>query len=161
MLDVFSWDIFEMSRFKALLHAVVFSCNLERNISSFRYMQVIVWPHAVIILQARSVTGANFFSNLMKRVGSYKKKLTPVTALGNLNLINFGGKPCKGLGTLETLDFTIRIGSTPIFSHFDLYLNTAYAAHYIYIYSRLEFWPWISNKRSLNDWTPGKPAYIV
>ena len=32
--------------------------------------------------------------------------------------------------TLETLDFTIRIGSTPTFLHFDLYLNTAYAAHY-------------------------------
>ena len=34
---------------------------------------------------------------------------------------------------LETLDFTIRIGSTPTFSYFDLYLNTAYAAHYVHI----------------------------
>ena len=33
--------------------------------------------------------------------------------------------------TLETLDFTIRIDSTPTFLYFDLYLNTAYAAHYI------------------------------
>ena len=33
--------------------------------------------------------------------------------------------------TLETLDYTIRIGSTPTFLYFDLYLNTAYAAHYI------------------------------
>ena len=33
---------------------------------------------------------------------------------------------------VETLDFTIRIGSTPTFLHFDLYLNTAYAAHYVY-----------------------------
>ena len=33
---------------------------------------------------------------------------------------------------LETLDFTIRIGSTPTFSYFDLYLNTPYAAHYVY-----------------------------
>ena len=31
--------------------------------------------------------------------------------------------------TLETLDFTIRIGITPTFLYFDLYLNTAYAAH--------------------------------
>ena len=30
--------------------------------------------------------------------------------------------------TLETLDFTIHIGSTPTFLYFDLYLNTAYAA---------------------------------
>ena len=32
--------------------------------------------------------------------------------------------------TLETLDFTIRIGSTPTFLHFNLYLYSAYAAHY-------------------------------
>ena len=34
--------------------------------------------------------------------------------------------------TLETLDFTIHIGSTPTFLYFDLYLNTTYAAHYVY-----------------------------
>ena len=41
--------------------------------------------------------------------------------------------------TLETLDFTFHIGSTPTFLYFDLYLNTAYAAHYVYIcfYTRL------------------------
>ena len=33
---------------------------------------------------------------------------------------------------LETLDYTIRIGSTPTFSYFDLYLYSAYAAHYVY-----------------------------
>ena len=32
--------------------------------------------------------------------------------------------------TLETLDFTIRIGTTPAFSYFDLYPYSAYAAHY-------------------------------
>ena len=37
--------------------------------------------------------------------------------------------------TLETLDYTIRIGSTPTFLYFDLYFNTAYAAHYVYIYN--------------------------
>ena len=35
---------------------------------------------------------------------------------------------------LETLDYTIRIGSTPTFLYFDLYLYSAYAAHYVYIY---------------------------
>ena len=34
--------------------------------------------------------------------------------------------------TLETLDFTIRIGSTPTFLYFDLYPNTAYAIDYVY-----------------------------
>ena len=33
---------------------------------------------------------------------------------------------------LETLDHTIRIGSTPTFLYFDLYLYSAYAAHYVY-----------------------------
>ena len=34
---------------------------------------------------------------------------------------------------LETLDHTIRIGSTPTFLYFDLYLYSAYAAHYVYM----------------------------
>ena len=34
---------------------------------------------------------------------------------------------------LETLDYTIRIGSTPTFLYFDLYLHSAYAAHYVYL----------------------------
>ena len=33
---------------------------------------------------------------------------------------------------LETLDHTIRIGSTPTFLYFDLYLHSAYAAHYVF-----------------------------
>ena len=33
---------------------------------------------------------------------------------------------------LETLDHTIRIGSTPTFLYFDLYLYSAYTAHYVY-----------------------------
>ena len=34
--------------------------------------------------------------------------------------------------TLETLDYTIRIRSTPTFLYFDLYLYSASAAHYVY-----------------------------
>ena len=33
---------------------------------------------------------------------------------------------------LETLDYTIRIGSTPTILYFDLYLYSACAAHYVY-----------------------------
>ena len=33
---------------------------------------------------------------------------------------------------LETLDYTIRIGSTPTILYFDLYLYSAYTAHYVY-----------------------------
>ena len=33
--------------------------------------------------------------------------------------------------TLETLNFTFHIGCTPTFLYFDLYLNTAYSAHYV------------------------------
>ena len=35
--------------------------------------------------------------------------------------------------TLETLDYTMRIGSTPTFLYFDLYLYSAGAAHYTFI----------------------------
>ena len=35
---------------------------------------------------------------------------------------------------LETLDYTIRIGSTPTILYFHFYLYSAYAAHYVYIY---------------------------
>ena len=34
---------------------------------------------------------------------------------------------------LEMLDYTIHIGSTPTFLYFNLYLFSAYAAHYVYI----------------------------
>ena len=35
---------------------------------------------------------------------------------------------------LETLYFTIRVGSTATFLYFDLHLYSAYAAHYVYKY---------------------------
>ena len=35
--------------------------------------------------------------------------------------------------TLETLDFTVCIGSTPTFSFFDSYIYSTYAAHYVYL----------------------------
>ena len=37
-----------------------------------------------------------------------------------------------GRPTLETLYLTIRIGSTPTFLYFNLYLYTAYAAHFYF-----------------------------
>ena len=37
--------------------------------------------------------------------------------------------------TLETLEFAFHSGSTSTFLYFDLYLNTAYAAHYILCFS--------------------------
>ena len=33
---------------------------------------------------------------------------------------------------LETLDYTIHIGSTPTILYFDFYLYSAYAGHYVY-----------------------------
>ena len=43
------------------------------------------------------------------------------------------------LPTLKTLDCTFYIGSTPTFLYFDLYLNTAYAAYYVYFIFRGTF----------------------
>ena len=48
---------------------------------------------------------------------------------------------------LETLDRTIRIGSTPTVLYFDLYLHSAYAAHYVYrhlddrTFGQQDIWP--------------------
>ena len=33
---------------------------------------------------------------------------------------------------LDMLEYTIRIGSTPTILYFDLYLYSAYAAHYVH-----------------------------
>ena len=53
---------------------------------------------------------------------------------------------------LETLDYTIRIGSTPTFLYFNLYLYSAYAAHYVYltIYGRL-----------VGPYTDALPIYLI
>ena len=40
--------------------------------------------------------------------------------------------------TFKTLDFTFHIGSTPTFLYFDLYLNTAFAAHYDFLKSEMQ-----------------------
>ena len=40
---------------------------------------------------------------------------------------------------LEMLDHTIRIGSTQTILCFDLYLYSAYAAHYVYIYIYIRY----------------------
>ena len=48
---------------------------------------------------------------------------------------------------VETLDFTIRICSTPTFLYFDLYLNAAYAAN-VYLYLCLFYNYNVNRKRS-------------
>ena len=40
---------------------------------------------------------------------------------------------------LETLNYTIRIGSTATFLYFDLYLYSAYAAHYVDMFLKYSF----------------------
>ena len=55
------------------------------------------------------------------------------------------------VGLLETLDFTFHIGSTPTFFYFDFYLNTAYAARYVYFYTL---------KRALHRHADGKYCKI-
>ena len=48
-------------------------------------------------------------------------------------------KPVSITQMLETLDYTIRIGSTPTILYFDLYLHSAYAAHYVYEKNKVIF----------------------
>ena len=52
---------------------------------------------------------------------------------------------------LETLDYTIRIGSTPTILYFDLYLYSAYAAHCLYIHVYTELAPKWGKGEASND----------
>ena len=62
---------------------------------------------------------------------------------------------------LETLDFAFYIGSTPTFLYFNLYLNTAYAAYYIYIHKKEGFNSILScDKKRLNLQLSFSPSYI-
>ena len=54
--------------------------------------------------------------------------LSYINSLGFLFIFCFSNKGPM----LETLDYTIRFGSTPTFLNFDLYLYSAYAAHYTF-----------------------------
>ena len=73
-------------------------------------------------------------------MGNYVCSLTVFKSYNQLLFLSDEGP------TLETLDFTFHIGSTPTFSYFDLYLKTAYAAHYVYnvslaLKTSLAAWP--------------------
>ena len=48
-------------------------------------------------------------------------------------------KPVSITQMLETLDYTIRVGSAPTILYFDLYLHSAYAAHYVYEKNKVIF----------------------
>ena len=50
---------------------------------------------------------------------------------------------------LETLDYTIRIGSTPTVLYFDLYLYSAYAEHYVYVVYVL-VQPWLCDNTQVH-----------
>ena len=50
---------------------------------------------------------------------------------------------------LETLDYTIRIGSIPTFLYFDLYLYSAYAAYFVY-FLKVSYFLWFYIWSELN-----------
>ena len=76
----------------------------------------------------RSVATASIGKPLLMFQSKYKKSnVSSVGPFSETNVFLSDEGP-----TLETLDFALYIGSTPTFLYFDLYLNTAYAAHYVY-----------------------------
>ena len=64
----------------------------------------------------------------------FKCKIFHVSNLMHTVYIRFGFL-CDEGPMLETLDYTTRIGSTPTFLYFDLYLYSACTAHYVYLYN--------------------------
>ena len=62
---------------------------------------------------------------------------------------------------LETLDYTIRIGSTPTFLYFDLYLYSAYAAHFVYLlYSSTVVWLIVYMGQAGKGWFPLRKTFL-
>ena len=73
-----------------------------------------------------------FYSIDLFHKWEFKKVCVPPIRIVKSNVMNVGPSSEEDKGpTLKTLDFTVRIGSTPTFLYFNLYLNTAYAGHYI------------------------------
>ena len=84
--------------------------------------------------------GSTFCCNFQQS-SQVAERVTPSLRLAtfqSVNLLQVVRKIASCNSTL--LDFTIRIGSTLTFLYFDLYLYSAYAAHYVYMYNYSTSW---------------------
>ena len=79
-------------------------------------------PHNVRYCKSNAVLSLHF-STTVSYTSKYKKVgVLPIRIVkSNVSSVR------------PSLDFTIRIGSTPTFSYFELYLYSAYAAHFVCI----------------------------
>ena len=86
------------------------------------------WPHQVLVINSDARTYIS--PRCWLPIQIVKSSVSSVGPLSERNLLNKYFFPTEG-STLETLDSTIRFGSTPTFSYFNLYLYSAYAGHYV------------------------------
>ena len=82
----------------------------------------VLWRHLGKELEEIGRNLSDMVDSDVRSVSSFLVRLDEGTMLQTLG---------TRLTMLETLDYTIRIGSTPTFLYFDLYLYSAYAAHYV------------------------------
>ena len=75
----------------------------------------------------------DFFAVKVDEVTSTQESIKRYLTKGQSRNLMKGANPGSDEGPmLEMLNYTIRIGSTPTFLYFDLYLYSAYAAHFVY-----------------------------
>ena len=67
------------------------------------------------------------------------KRFVPMYFRYGQQSLTFRALALRQRETLETLDFTIHIGSTLSFLYFDFHLYSTYAAHYVYFTDNLVF----------------------
>ena len=132
------------------LNVYGYNTHYNVNANTFYYEQMIPWDSALpnemsfkVIFSYNTGGAKNWYRvrlvgyvtfnwgriiHLHKKVG-----VLPIQILkSNVSSVSSERRANEG-PTLETLDFTISISSTPTFSYFDLYLYSAYTGHYTFI----------------------------
>ena len=115
------------------MHNQSVHASIERNIYSYIFYGT---ENSNIILNVfNCIFRAISIIELYKMVGALPIRIVKsnVSSVGPSSERIMGLSLWRSTYTLETLDSTIRIGSAPTILYFDLYLNTAYAAHYVYL----------------------------
>ena len=101
------------------------------HIHTYTYTYLHILTYTYIYLHI--LTYQNIKSQCILPIQKAKFKVSSVGPSSERNVSCFEGP------TLKTLNFAFYISSIPTFLYFDLYLNTAYAAHYVYFIHTYRF----------------------
>ena len=111
------------------IKAICFFCVLKHNISKISLFLAINGCNMYPPLYTYSAWPAKVVSPIWAPLASFFDMRSSIQSSIEISV--------------ETLDYTIRIGSTPTILYFDFYLYSAYAAHAMYIYIYLYLYNYI------------------